>query len=103
VTGDPATIVEATRIVDDLGTVVLAGDTLGRRLDLDCYVDVHARGLTVIGVPLLALAATSAAAFGDYEAVVPPAVVRPGQSIPGGALWYRVEPQGLTAPVAALG
>ena len=92
VTGDPGRIVDATRIVDDLGVVVLAGDPLGRRLDLDCYTDVHARGLTLIGVALPSLEATADEARRDPGAVVPPAIVRPGESIPDGALWYRVEP-----------
>jgi hypothetical protein len=91
VTGDPDRIIEATRLVGDLGTIVLAGESLGRRLDLDLYADVHSRGLTVRGI-----STPSDRRFpemqGDKHSVPPPAVVRARETIPPGALWYRVEP-----------
>lgn len=50
-TGDPNMIVNATRRVADLGTVVLVGESLGRTTEMNLYPDVHARGLTLVGVP----------------------------------------------------
>ena len=49
-TGDPSVIAHATRRVADLGTVVLAGEPLGRQFELNLYPDVHVRGLTLVGV-----------------------------------------------------
>jgi threonine dehydrogenase-like Zn-dependent dehydrogenase len=49
-TGDPAVIVDATRRVVDLGTVVLVGEALGRTVEMNFYPDVHVRGLTLVGV-----------------------------------------------------
>jgi threonine dehydrogenase-like Zn-dependent dehydrogenase len=48
-TGDPATIVAATQRVRDSGTVVLAGEPVGRSYDLDLYPEVHVRGLRLVG------------------------------------------------------
>jgi hypothetical protein len=50
-TGDPRVIVDATRRVADLGTVVLVGESLGRKAEMNLYADVHLRGLTLVGVP----------------------------------------------------
>jgi hypothetical protein len=91
-TGDPERIIEATRLVGDLGTIVLAGESLGRRLDLDLYADVHSRGLTIRGVSTPSNRLFPDAVQGDRHAVAPPALVRAGGPIPTGALWYRVEP-----------
>lgn len=49
-TGDPARIVEMTRRLADLGTLVLVGEPLGRCLDMQLYPDVHVRGLRLVGV-----------------------------------------------------
>lgn len=49
--GDPVRIVEMTRRLADLGTLVLVGEPLGRRLDMHLYPDIHARGLRLVGVP----------------------------------------------------
>ena len=49
-TGDPAAILESTRRVADLGKIVLVGESLGRRVQMNLYPDVHLRGLTLIGV-----------------------------------------------------
>ena len=43
-------IVDATRRIADLGTVVLLGESLGRRAEMNLYPDVHVRGLTLVGV-----------------------------------------------------
>ena len=50
--GDPERIRAALGRLDDLGTLVLAGEPLGRPLELDLYPDVHVRGLRMVGVPL---------------------------------------------------
>jgi hypothetical protein len=49
-TGDPRVIVDATRRIADLGTIVLVGESLGRRVELNLYPDVHVRGVTLVGV-----------------------------------------------------
>jgi threonine dehydrogenase-like Zn-dependent dehydrogenase len=50
-TGAVAEIQAALARVRDLGTVVLAVAPAPEAPDLDLYVDLHARGLTVVGVP----------------------------------------------------
>jgi hypothetical protein len=49
-TGAPTAVIEATKRVASLGTVVLAGEPLDRALTADLYPDIHVRGLRVIGV-----------------------------------------------------
>jgi hypothetical protein len=51
--GSDEAIAEATRAVADLGTIVLAAPT-EPSISLDLYPDVHLRGLTLVGLPLLA-------------------------------------------------
>jgi hypothetical protein len=93
-TGDPAAILDATRRVADLGIVVLVGESLDRRADLNLYPDVHVRGLSVLGV---------APPNGHSEAPgaepTDPAVrwcrellvrVHSGEVLPAGAAWYAV-------------
>ena len=50
-TGEAANIREACGRVEDLGIVVLAGETNRRAVELNLYPDVHVRGLTLVGVP----------------------------------------------------
>jgi hypothetical protein len=50
-TGDPEEIRRATELVAPMGTVLLAGEAVGRRCDIDLYPDVHTRGVRVKGVP----------------------------------------------------
>lgn len=50
VTGDPRVIADATQRVADLGTLVLAGESLGRTVELNLYPDVHRRGLKLVGI-----------------------------------------------------
>lgn len=52
-TGDPGRLVDATARLADLGTLVLAGEARDPLVDLDVYVDLHARGLRVHGVPMV--------------------------------------------------
>jgi hypothetical protein len=88
--GSAEAIAEATRSVADLGAVVLAGPT-EPFISLDLYPDVHLRGLTLVGVPLLedgiappppealaGLARRSLVAGDDAEGAA--------------ALWYRLQP-----------
>jgi hypothetical protein len=95
-TGDPSVIVDATRLIADLGTVVLVGEGLGRRLELNLYPDVHLRGLTLVGVsPPLQHArlrvdqthASSPLVASSQEALVS---VAAGTPLPGSGAWYRI-------------
>ena len=49
-TGEPAQLARAFELVDDLGTVVLAGPLQGGAA-IDLYADVHVRGLTLVAIP----------------------------------------------------
>ena len=95
VTGDPAVIVDATRRIADLGTVVLVGEALGRTADINLYADVHVRGLTLVGVssPLQRGKFPKAQADDDYLLEACRASLVPASSdwvlVPGAA-WYRV-------------
>lgn len=95
VTGDPEATVNATRRVADLGTVVLAGEALGRRTEMNLYADVHLRGLTLTGVgPPLADAVVPSPP-GEVDDVLLEwcreslVHVSPDSPVPAGA-WYRV-------------
>jgi hypothetical protein len=93
-TGEPGAILDATRRVADLGIVVLVGETLDRRVQIDLYPDVHVRGLTLLGVsPASQLAqATFGRTHTDDRAVQwcrdSLARVEPGGSLPRDAAWY---------------
>jgi hypothetical protein len=87
-TGDPASIVAATRRLADRGVLVLAGEPAGRRLDVDLYTDVHRRGLEIVGV---------GRPGGDENEMVtgpfgapPPAPVEFGALVANTARWYRL-------------
>lgn len=89
-TGDPRRIDAAIRGVADLGLVVLAGESIGRRLDLDLYPDVHVRGLELLGV-----AAAHVSDLQDEAEPLPVPVPAPteipvGSQVPPSAVWYRV-------------
>jgi hypothetical protein len=84
--GDPAAIEAATRAVATHGTVVLAGETLGREYELDLYSDVHVRALRLVP-------RTRGSAVDHAEApeqVPAPTTVIAGQPIDLGGLWFRV-------------
>jgi Arc/MetJ family transcription regulator len=91
-TGDPQRLLDATRRVDDLGTVFLGGEVGDRRVQLDLYQDVHLRGLEVVGIPPARLDAppreVPRAAL-DYLESEPPAYVTAGEPLPRAA-WYRL-------------
>jgi hypothetical protein len=95
-TGDPAVIVDATRRVADLGIVVLAGEALGRKAEMNLYEDVHVRGLTLVGVapPLqdgvLRLAENSADNTLVESCRKSLAHVGPDSPLPSDSTWYRV-------------
>lgn len=87
-TGDPEAISAALRRLADLGTLVLAGDSGARPVDLDFYPDVHVRGLRLVGVPGVGHVDAPAAAT-PCDA---PVEARVGRQVPAGALWYRASP-----------
>jgi hypothetical protein len=94
-TGDPAVIVDATRTVADLGSVVLAGEMRGRRAETNLYPDVYMRGLTLVGVapPLrdpLRLAEWDADADPVRASRESLARMRLAELLPADAPWYRV-------------
>lgn len=94
-TGDPGAIVEATRRVAALGTVVLVGESLGRKTELNLYPDVHVRGLKLVGVPSHLQDAEALAATADpndplVESCRQSLVsVSAGARLPPNAAWYR--------------
>lgn len=93
-TGDPGAITRAATLLADLGTLVVAGETLGRELSLDFYPDVHARGLQIVGVRPLAAALGDAATPArrrqpvDLWAML--AEVQFGTPLPDSAGWFRL-------------
>ena len=87
-TGDPEAVLEATRIVADLGVVVLAGESSGGQIDLDLYPDVHVRGLELVGVTPARISDGT-----DEAPPVPPALqVTVGSPLPRAGVWYRITP-----------
>lgn len=49
VSGRPDDLVDALGRVADLGTVILAGAAVQPTVAVDLYVDLHSRGITLIG------------------------------------------------------
>ena len=93
-TGDPSVILDATQRVTNLGTVVLVGESLGRTAEMNLYPDVHARGLTLVGVapPLEDAASLFAHTVGPEVGLSRELLVRvsSGAPLPPAAVWYRV-------------
>jgi len=94
-TGDPVVIADAARRVADLGTVVLAGEALGRRAEMNLYADVHLRGLTLVGVPPPLQHGRFPQAQMDDDRLLDACRawlvrVSSGQMLAPGAAWYRV-------------
>jgi hypothetical protein len=95
VTGDPAVIADATRRLADLGRLVLVGESLGRKVELNLYPDVHGRGLTLVGIapPLqhtefeAGIEADDPALGSCRELLVQ---VPSGAPLPPDCAWYRV-------------
>jgi hypothetical protein len=91
-TGDPEVIAAATRRLADLGTLVLAGEALGRTIALNFYPDVHVRGLRLVGVPPPLHAPFTSTDSADVldqcrESLVQTSL---GVPFPRGAAWYRL-------------
>jgi hypothetical protein len=94
-TGAPEAIIAATRLLGDLGVLVLAGEPLGRPLELDLYPDVHSRGFRVVGVrpPLSSIEARSDIAGEEPLPAVLAATLAQasfGEVLPATAAWFRV-------------
>ena len=94
-TGDPDLIRAALERVSDLGTVVLAGEALGRTLDLDLYSSVHKRGLVLAGVapPLHGVDVAAVPDIDDEDMAFCRDVLVEAVSdapVSGDALWYRI-------------
>ena len=87
-TGDPATIAAALAKLNAGGRLVLAGEPLGRRMDIDLYPDVHTRGLWVIGAP--PLLARGLAPLPSAFDIPPLGQVGPTEPAESGPLWFRV-------------
>lgn len=80
-TGKPEVLRTACGELEDLGTLVLAGQQAGRELSLNLYPDVHARSLRIVGV--------SPRAAQDRTVDGPsPERITPGTPF-GDARWYR--------------
>ena len=92
-TVDSDTLISATRIVGDLGTVVLAAGASDRTVALDLYPDVHVRGLRLVAAspPLEHLLQVSGAEAERLAEAVRDAAfdVRPGEALPRARL-YRL-------------
>jgi hypothetical protein len=82
-TGDPAEIAAALQRVRDGGTVVLSGEPLSRRYDLDLYPDVHVRGLRLVGRGPDAAVAEVPSAKGLQR-------LAPGERLDAEMLWHCV-------------
>jgi hypothetical protein len=94
-TGNPSTIINALRRLDDLGTLVVVGESLDSGIALDLYPDLHVRGLTLAGVapPLSSL--DLEAPIADTDPLVELSLERlvrteGSAESPGDGLWYRV-------------
>ncbi len=90
-TGDPQVLRDATERLAELGTLVLAGEPLGRAAQIDLYPHVHLRGLEFVAVrpPLHAGPPAPAAAEDTFSAS--PQAVASGEPLPRSALWYRLD------------
>jgi hypothetical protein len=91
-TGDPEVIAAATRRLADLGTLVLAGEALGRTIALNLYPDVHVRGLRLVGVPPPLHAPSSSTDSAEVLDQCRGSLVQTslGIPLPRGAAWYRL-------------
>jgi threonine dehydrogenase-like Zn-dependent dehydrogenase len=95
VTGDPTVIADATRRLADLGTLVLVGEGLGQKVELNLYPDVHHRGLTLVGIAPPLQRATFEAGIEADDPVLGSCrelLVRvpSGAPLPRHGVWYRV-------------
>lgn len=85
-TGDPRMLVSATERLADGGTLVMAGEPLGRETEINLYKHVHVRGLRIVGIKR-----PGGTSPRSVEAYLPaPRAVRPQEPLPHAA-WYRLE------------
>jgi hypothetical protein len=93
-TGAPNAIATALQRLQDLGTLVLAGESLGRQVAIDLYGDVHTRGLRVVGVSMPAEDRAPVVLGPELEGLLARSLVsaRLGSILEPGAAWYCVTP-----------
>jgi hypothetical protein len=94
-TGDAAVIVDATRRLENLGVLVLVGESHGCGVELNLYPDVHVRGLTLVGMPPPLQGAHFHAVTEAGDPLVEASrrllvAASSGGSLPPEAAWYRV-------------
>jgi len=94
-TGDPGVIVDATRRLAPLGTLVLAGEVVGRTVELNLYPDIHVRGLTLVGVTAPLQGGAPSVLAGAEDPLLAAcrkelASATPGSPLPSDAAWYRM-------------
>lgn len=94
--GSPERIADALRRLDELGTLVLAGQASGSDPRLNLYTDLHRRSLTVAGVPAPVLDGSPPDHWQPplNRAQADLKRVSVGATVPAGASWYLVEPRG---------
>jgi threonine dehydrogenase-like Zn-dependent dehydrogenase len=89
-TGDPVRLLELIPGLRDQGVIVLAGEPQGRELALDLYIDVHRRGLRIVGAPRPEAHAPVTDEARIRHALEQLERVRAGESPPA-APWFAVE------------
>jgi threonine dehydrogenase-like Zn-dependent dehydrogenase len=90
--GNPARLLDAIARVREMGVVVLAGEPVGRELAIDLYVDVHRRGLRLVGAPRPDVLAPVTDAPRVRAALDRLARVPSGAAPPADAAWFTVDP-----------
>jgi threonine dehydrogenase-like Zn-dependent dehydrogenase len=98
--GDPVRLLELIPRVQDQGVVVLAGEPQCHELAVDLYVDVHRRGLRIIGAPRPETHAPVTDETRIGRALEQLEHVQPGAAPPTAAPWFAV---GLRASRTGLG
>ena len=103
-TGEPEVVAASLERIEDLGTLVLAGEPRKGTFPLDVYPNLHVRGLSVVGVsrplsgdvlpPSDALA--SVMSVEDFRSGL--ATRRPDATETRAAMCYRVEGRSTAAP-----
>ena len=92
--GGARAVADATQRVADLGALVLAAPTEDS-IALDLYPDVHLRGLTLAGVPLLEEPGVAPPAAGDVFLRLARGALGDAAAEPGGpSLWFHIEAGG---------
>lgn len=90
-TGQAAGVAAACAAAADLGTVVLATTPLSSTLAYDLYVEVHRRGLLIVGVPDPdEIAATENLTNGHTRDLNPPTALKPSEPLDSSSSWFVV-------------